>query len=162
MGMVWHRTSAIDELVRRETEEAARTLGIPLTVHGVDGPEEFDRALSAVVADRAGAVLFTTSTMFFAHRRQLLDLALKHGLPTMFAFREYAEAGGLMAYGASYTDLFQRAAGYVDRILKGARPAELPVEQPTRFELTVNLKTAKSLGVTIPPSVLARADDVIQ
>jgi putative ABC transport system substrate-binding protein len=161
MGVVWHRTSAIDALTRRETEEAAQTLGIPLAVHGVDGPEELDRALSAVAADHAGAVLFTTSTMFFAHRRQLADLALKHRLPTMFAFREYAEAGGLMAYGPSYTDLFQRAAGYVDRILKGARPADLPVEQPTRFELTLNLKTAKALGLTIPPPVLARADEVL-
>ena len=103
-----------------------------------------------------------TSSMFLGHRRQLTDLALKHRVPTMFAFREYAEAGGLMAYGPSYTELFQRAAGYVAKILKGAKPADLPVEQPTKFELVINLKTAKALGLTIPPSVLARADELIE
>jgi putative ABC transport system substrate-binding protein len=158
MGMLWHRTSRIDTLTRRETEEAAQKLRIPLAVHGVDGPEDFERALSAMVADRAGAVLVATSPMFFGHRRQLADLALKHRLPTMFAFREYAEAGGLMAYGPSYTELFERAAGYVHRILKGAKPADLPVEQPTKFDLILNRKTANALGLTIPPVVLARAE----
>jgi ABC-type uncharacterized transport system substrate-binding protein len=162
MGMLWHRPSDIDALTRRETEEAAQTLGISLKAHGVDGPDDFDRALSAIVADRAGAVLVATSPMFFGHRRQLAELALKHRLPTIFAFREYAEAGGLMAYGPSYTELFQRAAGYVDRILKGARPGDLPVEQPTKFELVINVKTAKTLGVTIPPAVLVRAGEIIQ
>jgi putative tryptophan/tyrosine transport system substrate-binding protein len=162
IGMLWHRTSDIDALTRRETEEAAQTLGIPLKAHGVDGPDGFDQALSAIVADRAGAVLVATSPMFFGHRRQLADLAVKHRLPIMFAFREYAEAGGLMAYGPSYAELFRRAAGYVDRILKGAKPADLPIEQPTKFELVINLKTAKALSLTIPPSVLLRADEVIQ
>ena len=128
----------------------------------MDGPDDLERALSVIVADRAGAVLLATSPMFLAHRRQLAELALKHRLPTMFAFREYAKAGGLMAYGLSYTELFQRAAGYVDKILKGARPADLPVEQPTKFELVVNLKTANALGLTIPPAVLARADEIIR
>jgi putative ABC transport system substrate-binding protein len=162
MGMLWHRTSSIDALLRRETEEAAQTLGIPLKAHGVDGPDDFDRAFRAIVADRAGGVLVATSSMFLGHRRQLADLALKHRLPTMFAFREYAEAGGLMAYGPNYTELFQRAAGYVDKILRGAKPADLPVEQPTKFELVINAKTTKALGLTIPPSVLLRADEVIQ
>jgi putative ABC transport system substrate-binding protein len=162
MGVLWHRTSSIDTLTTRETEEAAQTLGIPLKAHGVDGPDDFDRAFSAIVADRAGGVLVATSSMFLGHRRQLADLALKHRLPTMFAFREYAEAGGLMAYGPSYTELFQRAAGYVGKILKGAKPADLPVEQPTKFELVINMKTAKALGLTIPPSVLARVDEVIE
>jgi ABC-type uncharacterized transport system substrate-binding protein len=162
MGMLWHRTSDIDALTRRETEEAAQTLGIPLRAQGVDGPDDFDRALSAIVADRAGAVLVATSPMFFGHRRRLADLALKHRLPTIFAFREYAEAGGLMAYGPSYTELFQRAATYVDKILKGAKPADLPVEQPTKFELSINLKTAKVLGLTLPPALLARAGEIIQ
>ena len=162
MGMLWHRTSDIDALTRRETEEAAQTLGIPLKAHGVDGPDDFDRALRAIVADRAGAVLVATSPMFFGQRRQLAELALRHRLPTMFAFQEYAEAGGLMAYGPSYTELFQRAAGFVDKVLRGARPADLPVEQPTKFDLVINLKTAKALGLTIPPSVLTRAGEIIQ
>jgi putative ABC transport system substrate-binding protein len=162
VGMIWHRTSGIDALTRRETEEAARMLGLPLTVHAVDGPEDFDRAFGVIVANRAGAVLVATSPMFLGHRGKLIDLALKHRLPIMFAFREYAEAGGLMAYGPSYTELFQRAAGYVDKILKGAKPADLPVEQPTRLELVINLKTARALRLTIPPAVMARADELIQ
>jgi putative tryptophan/tyrosine transport system substrate-binding protein len=162
MGLLWHRTSAIDALTRRETEEAARALAIPLTMQAVDGPDDFDRAFAAIMADRAGAVLAATSPMFLAHRGKLNELALKHRLPVMFAFREYAEAGGLMAYGPSYTELFQRAASYVVKILKGAKPADLPVEQPTKFELVINLKTAKALGLTIPQSVLLRADEVIE
>jgi putative ABC transport system substrate-binding protein len=162
MGMLRHRASGIDALTSRETEQAAQTLGIPLKLHDVDGPVDFDRALSAIVADRAGAVLVATSSMFFAPRRQLADLALKHRLPTMFAYRDYVEAGGLMSYGPSYTDLFQRAAGFVDKILRGAKPADLPIEQPTKFELVINLKTAKALGLTIPQSVFRKADEVIQ
>jgi putative ABC transport system substrate-binding protein len=162
IAMLWHRASDIDALTRRETEEAAQKLGIPLKAHGVDGPDDFDRVLTAIVADRAGAVLVATSPMFFGHRRHLADLALKHRLPSMFAFLEYVEAGGLMAYGPSYTELFQRAAGYVDKILRGASPANLPVEQPTKFELAINLKTAKALGLTIPSSLLQRAGQVIE
>jgi putative ABC transport system substrate-binding protein len=115
-----------------------------------------------MAAARTAAVLTATSPMFYGHRRLLADLALKHRLPTLFAFREYAEAGGLMSYGPRYTELFQRAAVYVDKILKGARPADLPVEQPIAFELVINLKTAKALGLTLPPSVLARAGEIIQ
>ena len=162
MGLLWHRTNPIDALTRRATEEAAQTLEIRLSVHAVDGADDFDRALSAVAADRAGAVLFATSPMFFRHRHQLAELALKHRLPTMFAFREYAEAGGLLAYGPSYAELFRLAAGYVDRILRGAKPATLPVQQPTRFDLIVNHRTATALGLMIPPSVLARADEIIR
>jgi putative ABC transport system substrate-binding protein len=162
MGMLWHRTSDIDALTRRQTEEVAQALGIPLKAHGVAGPDDFDGALGAIVAERAGAVLVATSPMFFGHRHLLAELALKHRLPTIFAFREYAEAGGLMAYGPSYTELFQRAAGYVDKVLKGARPADLPVEQPTKFELVINLKTTRALGLTIPPAVLARVSEIIQ
>jgi putative ABC transport system substrate-binding protein len=110
----------------------------------------------------AGAVTVLANTMFFNERRRLVDLAAKNRLPVMYGVREYVDAGGLMAYGPSLTDLFRRAATYVDKILKGAKPADLPVEQPTKFELVINLKTAKDLGLTIPQSVLARADEVIQ
>jgi len=102
------------------------------------------------------------SAMFFDERRRIVDLAIKNRLPAMFFFREFADAGGLMSYGPNFGELFRRAATYADKILKGAKPADLPVEQPTKFEFVINLKTAKALGVTIPPSVLGRADEVIQ
>lgn len=162
IGLVWHRTSDIDALTRRETEEAARAAKVSLTLQGVDGPADFDRAFGAIVADGASGLLVASSAMFYGHRRRLAELGLKHRMPTVFVFRDYVEVGGLMAYGPSYEELFQRAAGYVDRILKGARPADLPVEQPTTFELAVNLKTAQALGLTLPPSVLARAAAIIQ
>ena len=162
IGLLWHRTSDIDALTRRETEEAARAAKVSLTIQGVDGPADFDRAFGAIVADGAGGLLVASSAVFYGYRRRLAELGLKHRMATVFVFREYVEAGGLMAYGPSYVELFQRAAGYVDRILKGARPADLPVEQPTTFELAVNLKTAKALGLTLPPSVLARAAEIIE
>jgi putative ABC transport system substrate-binding protein len=162
IALLWHRTSDIDALTKRETEEAARAAKVTLTLHDVDGPADFDRAFAAIAAERVGGLLVASSAMFYAPRRRLAELGLKHRIPTVFAFREYVEAGGLMAYGPSYAELFQRAAGYVDKILKGARPAELPIEQPTTFDLAVNLKTAKALGLTLPPSVLARAAEVIQ
>jgi putative tryptophan/tyrosine transport system substrate-binding protein len=102
------------------------------------------------------------STMLFAERRRIVDLATKHRLPSMSVAREFVELGGLLSYGASITDLSRRAATYVDKILKGAKPGDLPVEQPSKFELLINLKTAKALGLTIPPSLLGRADEVIQ
>jgi putative ABC transport system substrate-binding protein len=114
-----------------------------------------------MVAERAGALIILAGSMFFAHRARLAELALGNRLPSTYAFREYAEAGGLMSYGVDLRDNFRRAAGYVDRILKGARPADLPIEQPTKFELVVNLGTAKVLGLTIPSSVRVRADRLI-
>ena len=111
---------------------------------------------------RAGALAVLPTTMFFNERRSLVDLAAKNRLPTVFPYREFVDVGGLMAYGPDLADLSRRAATYVDKILKGAKPADLPVEQPTKFELVINLKTAKALGLTIPPSLLARADQVIE
>ena len=111
---------------------------------------------------RAGALTVLPSNMFTNERRRLVDLAAKNRLPAVYPWREGVDAGGLMAYGPNIADLFRRAATYVDKILKGAKPADLPVEQPTKFELVINLKTAKALGLTIPPSLLQRADEVIQ
>ena len=112
--------------------------------------------------DRAAAVILISSPAFIGDRRRLADLAITHRLPMVVGSKEYAEAGGLMSYGTDYPDLFRRAAAYVDKILKGAKPATLPVEQPTKFELVVNLKTARTLGLTIPQSLLQRADELIQ
>jgi putative ABC transport system substrate-binding protein len=126
------------------------------------GPEEFDSAFAAMARERAEALLVTGTSTFLAHRTRLAELAVKGRLPTMCSFRENVEAGGLMAYAVNMADFVGRSAVYVDKILKGAKPADLPVEQPTRFELVINLKTAKAIGLTVPGSVLARADTVIQ
>ena len=141
---------------------AARALGVQPQFIEARGPDEFARAFSAMTSARAGALTVLPSNMFVRERRRLADLAAKNRLPAVYTSREFVDAGGLMSYGAHQPDLFRRAATYVDKILKGAKPGDLPIEQPTKFELVINLKTAKDLGLTIPPSVLARADDLIQ
>jgi ABC-type uncharacterized transport system substrate-binding protein len=146
----------------REIEVAARTLKVRLQVLEVRAPGEFAGAFSAATKERAGALLMLGGSVFFAHRARLAELAVESRLPTMGGPREFAQAGVLIGYGADLRDSWRRAAGYVGRILKGAKPADLPVEQPTKFEFVVNLKTAKALGLTIPPAVLARADQVIE
>jgi putative ABC transport system substrate-binding protein len=143
-------------------EVAARALGVRLQFVEARGPEEFDRAFSDMSSARASALTVLPSNMMNNERRSLVDLAAKNRLPTVYPWREGVDAGGLMAYGANLADLARRAATYVDKILKGAKPADLPVEQPTKFELVINLKTAKDLGLTIPQSLLLRADEVIQ
>jgi ABC-type uncharacterized transport system substrate-binding protein len=143
-------------------EVAARALGVRLQFIEARGPADINRAFSDMTRRRAGALAGLGSAMFFDERRRLVELAAKNRLPAVYQQREYVDAGGLMAYGPNIADLYRRAATYVDKILKGAKPADLPVEQPTKFELVINLKTAKALGLTIPPSVLGRADEVIQ
>jgi ABC-type uncharacterized transport system substrate-binding protein len=146
----------------KATDVAARTLGMRLQVVEARGAEDLERAFSDVVKARADAVSVAATPLFDVHRHRITDLAIRHRLPTVYTVRTYVEAGGLMSYGPDVSDLFRRAAGYVDKILKGARPGDLPVEQPTKFELAINLKAAKTLGVTIPPSLLQRADHVVQ
>jgi len=146
----------------KEAEVAARALGVRLQFVEARGPADLDRAFSDMTRARAGALTMLSTPMFGGERRRLVDLAAKNRLPAVYPFREYVDAGGLMAYGANLADLFRRAAGYVDRILKGAKPGDLPIEQPTKFELIINLKTARDLGLTIPPSLLLRADQIIE
>jgi putative ABC transport system substrate-binding protein len=146
----------------KELEAAAKTAGVELQVFGARDPNDFATAFSAMVKARAGALVMLPSPMFYVNHRRLVDLAATHSLPTMYYFREAAEAGGLMCYGANIPHIFLRVAAYVDKILKGAKPGDLPVEQPTKFDLVINLKTAKALGLTIPPSLLQRADQVIE
>jgi putative ABC transport system substrate-binding protein len=141
---------------------AARSLGLQLQMLEARQPGEFDAAFAAMSTHRAGAVLLPGDPMHFLHREQLANLAVKSRLPSMSTQWQWVEAGGLLSYGPSLPDVYKRAATYVDKILKGAKPADLPVEQPTKFELVVNLKTARALGLVIPPSVLARADEVIR
>jgi len=142
-------------------DAAARALGVRPQFVEAPGPADIDRAFSDITRARAGALTVLTGTMFFVERRRLVDLAAKNRLPAVYPWREGVDAGGLMSYGPNIPDLFRRAATYVDKILKGSKAGDLPVEQPTKFELLINLKAAKALGLTIPPSVLARADHVV-
>jgi ABC-type uncharacterized transport system substrate-binding protein len=146
----------------RETEAAARALRVQLQVVEVRDPTDFDSAFSAMTRERAGALVVLPDAIFQNERRRIAALAAKARLPAIYAWKEAVDEGGLMAYGASVPDIFRRAATYVDKILKGAKPADLPVEQPMKFELVINLKAAKQIGLTIPPNVLARADRVIK
>jgi len=143
-------------------EVAARALGVRLQLVEARGPADFKRAFSDMTGARAGALTVLPGAMFFSERRRLVDLAATNRLPVVYPQREFVDAGGLMSYGTNLADLFRRAATYVDKILKGAKPADLPVEQPTKFDLVINLKTAKALGLTLPPSLLQRADQVIE
>ena len=149
-------------LTMSSVKAAARSLGLQLQLHEAREPGEFDAAFAAMAKERAVALLVFGDPLFFVHRGRLADLALKNRLPSMSTQWQWVEAGGLMAYGPSFPDLWRRAATYVDKILKGAKPGDLPVEQPTKFELVINRKTAKALGLTIPQSLLVRADEVIQ
>ena len=148
--------------VLRGADVAGRALGVRLQFVEARDPDDFDRAFSDMTRARAGALSVLGSAMFFNERRRLVDLAARHRLPTVFPWKDGVDAGGLMSYGPHGPDLSRRAATYVDKILKGAKPGDLPVEQPTKFELVINRKTAKALGLTIPPSVLSRADQVIE
>ena len=150
------------QIFRKEADAAAQALGVQLQVVEARGPEDFDRAFSDMSEARAGALVVLVTPAFFNARQRLVDLAAKHRLPTVFTSRVFVDAGGLMSYGPSTPDMFRRAATYVDKILKGAKPADLPVEQPVKFELVINLKTAKALGLAIPHAMLMRADEVIE
>lgn len=145
-----------------QTEIIARKIRIALHSFKVQAPSDFDAAFAGAVQGRAEALLIVQSTFTLAHRKQLTALAAKHRFPAMYGSNEFVEIGGLLSYGADALDMYRRAASYVDRILKGAKPGDLPVEQPTKFELAVNLKTARALGLTLPPSVLVRAEQVIE
>jgi putative ABC transport system substrate-binding protein len=145
----------------REAEAAAQALGLRLQTLEARSPQEIDGAFAAMTRERAGALLVIPDTLFWSQRRQIVELAVKRRLPSMRIGEAYAEAGGLMSYGPSYLDLERRAATFVDKILKGANPADLPVAQPTKFELVINLKTAKAIGLAIPQPLLQRADQII-
>jgi putative ABC transport system substrate-binding protein len=160
VGVLYNRAVNAAEL--RETQDTGRTLGVEVKVLEVRDAKDFDGAFEAGKTGRIGAITALASAFFYAHRTQIVDLAAKSRLPAIYEHREFVEVGGLMSYGPNFRDLFRRAATYVDRILKGAKPADLPVEQPTKFELVINLKTVKQIGLTIPPNVLARADRVIK
>ena len=161
VAVLWHPRGA-GRLEWQQTEAAARRLGVTLQSYEVRNADDVARALEAMTQKRPDAVIMFFDPLTSGYRVIISDFALKNRLPTIFGSREFAAAGGLMSYGPNIPELFRRAAVYVDKILKGAKPRDLPIEQPTKFELIVNLKTAKALGLTIPPSVLIRADQVVQ
>jgi putative ABC transport system substrate-binding protein len=149
--------------IQRELQAAAQKLGVTLSyVEGIKTPDDFDLVLARVKKDGVGGIIAPLGAFTYAHRRTLAQVALKHRLPGIYWVRDFVEEGGLMSYGLNLGDVGRRAAYFVDKILKGAKPAELPIEEPTKFELVLNLKTAKALGLTIPPSLLLRADQVIE
>jgi ABC-type uncharacterized transport system substrate-binding protein len=162
IAVLWNRDNPWHPVAVKGLEDSARSSGVQLQSLQVQSPEGFRSAFSAMAKERAQAVLFLADPLTFIHRAQLADLAVKQRLPSMGGPSEWAGAGCLMSYWADTTDLYRRAASYADRILRGANPGDLPIEQPTKFELVINLRTAKALGLTIPPSLLQRADQVIE
>jgi len=162
VAVLTNPTSAYTGPFLKEREGLARDLGVRLRVLEVDGPDGLKTAFATMARERAGALMVLTDIMFITHRRTIVELAARHRLPAVYGEREYVNDGGLMCYGANLEEMYRRAAFYVDRILKGVRPADLPIEQPTKFDLVINLKTARALGLTIPPSLLQRADQMIE
>jgi putative tryptophan/tyrosine transport system substrate-binding protein len=162
VAALWSPRSTEAVLGLKETEEAAHALSIPLHLVKVETQAEIEKAFAALPTTNVNALLVVLSPQTTLYSKAIVDLALKQRLPGMYPTRQFAEESGLMAYGPLIGELYRRAAAYVDKILKGAKPADLPVEQPTKFEFVINLKTAKQIGLTIPPNVLARADKVIK
>jgi putative ABC transport system substrate-binding protein len=160
--ILWNPTNPGHSRALEEARIAARSLGIKLQISGARAPDEFEGAFAAMTRERVGAVLVLLDGMFLLHQSRIIDLAAKSRLPAMYSRRSDVTGGGLMAYAPSLPDIFRRAATYVDKILKGAKPDDLPIEQPTKFEFVINLETAKALGLAIPQSLLLRADEVIQ
>jgi len=154
--------AAMDPAPLRATEVVARSLGVPLHILEVRGPHEFASAFEASAREHASALLVFQSPMLFVHHPRLADLAASRRLPTIALFRDFAQAGGLLSYGPNLQEMFRRAAVFIDKILKGIKPGDVPIERPYKFELVINLKTAKALGITMPPSLLLLADEVIQ
>jgi putative tryptophan/tyrosine transport system substrate-binding protein len=162
MAVLRNPTHPVGDVFLRETQAAGRALGVTLQYFEARDPSQLDSALSRIEKDRAGALIVTPDPLFGSQRKRIVDFAGRRRLPSMFFYKEFVDDGGLMSYGPSFPDSYRRAAVYVDKILKGAKPADLPVEQPPKFEFVINLKTAKQIGLTIPQRVLGRADKVIK
>jgi putative tryptophan/tyrosine transport system substrate-binding protein len=162
VAVLWNAANPYPALVYKQTQDAGQSLGIQIQSAAVHVPNDFDGAFEAAIQQRADALITVEDPLTVNYRKQIANFAIKSRLPTMHGIKEFIVVGGLMSYGANIPDLFRRSAGYVDRILKGEKPADMPVHQPTKFEFVINLKTAKALGLDIPPQLLARADEVIE
>ena len=162
VAFLWNSANPAAGLALKETQAAARTLGVKLHSIEVRSPEDFEGSFGAIARERVSALMVFSDPLTFTHRRRIMDFAARNRLPTMSGAREFVDTGGVMSYGPNFPQMFRYAATYVHKILRGTKPADLPVEQPTKFELVINLKTAKALGLTIPQHVLIRADKVIE
>jgi putative ABC transport system substrate-binding protein len=162
VAVLYHGGPGGDQEELRETQTAAKSLGVQIQALHVQEPDQFQRAYAAMTKERADALIIFSGSFTNVHQRALLDLAAKSRIPTMCGTPEWSEAGALISYGHDRCDQYRRAARIVDKIVKGTKPGEIPIEQPMKFELSINLKTAKQIGVTIPPNVLASADRVIK
>ena len=161
-GIIWNPENPASRTGLKETQNAAQSLGVQLQLLEVRGPDDYDGAFQAASKAHVGGVSVVSDSVMFAHRARMLELAAKHKIATMHTQSLWVQSGGMISYGTYFPDLYRRAAYFVDKILKGAKPADLPIEQPRKFELVINLKTAKQIGLTIPANVLARADRVIK
>ncbi len=162
MAVLWNAANPYPAIVFKETQTAGRTLGIDVRSLEVRGPDDFDGAFAAARQHRPDALITVEDPLTFTYRKRIADFAVTERLPSLHGIIEDVKAGALISYGANLRDLHRRAVSYVDKILKGLKPVDLPVQQPTTFELAINLKTAKALGLAIPPTLLARADEVIE
>jgi putative tryptophan/tyrosine transport system substrate-binding protein len=162
IAVLWNAGSPVQVIQERETRVAAQALGMRMLSLGVRTLDEIEGAFATMLRERPEALFVLADRLFLHHRKRIMDFAVQHRLPGVHAYRELVEVGGLMSYGPSYGDMHRRAASYVDKILKGAKPADLPVERPVKFELVVNLRAAKALGLRVPASLILRADEVIE
>jgi putative ABC transport system substrate-binding protein len=162
VAVFWNPANPVGKLLVSQTKLAADFLGLELVVIPIQNVGDFEQASATIIRERPNGLTVNSDTLFLDIERRILDLVTKTRIPATYPYREFVDAGGLMYYGPNYPDLFRRAASYVDKILKGMAPGDLPVEQPTKFELVINLKTAKALGLAVPQSILARADEVIE
>jgi putative ABC transport system substrate-binding protein len=162
VAVFWNPANPVGKLLVSQTKLAADFLGLELVVIPIQNVGDFEQASATIIRERPNGLTVNSDTLFLDIERRILDLVTKTRIPATYPYREFVDSGGLMYYGPNYPDLFRRAASYVDKILKGMAPGDLPVEQPTKFELVINLKTAKALGLAVPQSILARADEVIE
>jgi putative ABC transport system substrate-binding protein len=161
-AVLWNSTNPANALAWRDTQVAARALGVILQSHEVQSPNDFEVAFAKIAEERPDALFVLDDALTTSYRKEIVDFAMQKRLPSVFAAKDRVEAGGLMSYGPRYPEMMRRAASLVDKILRGAQPANLPMEQPTTFELVINLRTARALGITIPATLLALADEVIE
>jgi putative ABC transport system substrate-binding protein len=161
-GVLWNSANPANALALRETEGAARAIGVTLQSHEVKGPKDFEVAFARMAEERLDALFVLDDALTIQYGKQIADFAMQKRLPSVFSAKDGVEAGGLMTYGPRYSEMMRSAASLVDKILRGAEPASLPMEQPTAFDLVINLKTANAIGLTVPPPLLARADEVIE